>query len=58
VNGAMYLTKVASLRRDQSFLNNQTLAYLMPPERSVDIDTAFDFKIASYLKTSGTEGVD
>lgn len=50
VNGAMYLIKVSALRRDQSFSNEETLAFVMPPERSVDIDTEFDFKMASFLK--------
>ncbi len=52
VNGAMYLIRVSVLRRDRAFSNNETLAYIMPPERSVDIDTEFDFKVASFLKTT------
>ena len=50
VNGAIYLIRVSVLRREQSFANEQTLAYVMPPERSVDIDTEFDFKVANFLK--------
>ncbi|MDA7880821.1 acylneuraminate cytidylyltransferase family protein [Akkermansiaceae bacterium] len=50
VNGAMYLIRTDILQRDRSFSNDETLAYVMPPERSVDIDTEFDFKIAAFLK--------
>ncbi len=51
VNGAMYLIRVDLLRESQAFSNDETLAYVMPPERSVDIDTEFDFQVASLLKS-------
>lgn len=49
LNGAIYLAKVDWLRRQRSFLSDETIAYVMPPERSVDIDTALDFRLAECL---------
>lgn len=51
VNGAIYLIRVDLLRNVRAFSNDETLAYVMPLERSADIDTEFDFKIASFLKS-------
>lgn len=44
-NGAVYVADVAWLRRTGSFLTPETVAYVMPAERSLDIDTAADFDI-------------
>lgn len=49
VNGAIYLIKVSSLLQFHSFSTEETLAYVMPPERSVDIDTSFDFEFGEHL---------
>lgn len=49
LNGAVYVARVDWLRQTRSFLTEKTLAYVMPPERSVDIDTAFDFQLAACL---------
>ncbi|EKD26231.1 MAG: hypothetical protein ACD_79C01302G0012 [uncultured bacterium] len=51
LNGAIYLTKISHLRKNKSFFSQQTLGYKMPPERSIDIDNHFEFKIAEYLKS-------
>ena len=48
-NGAVYIAGVEWLRITRSFYSPETLAYIMPPERSVDIDTAFDLRIAEAL---------
>ncbi len=42
VNGAIYAIRVEALRRTRSFMPEGTLAYRMPPERSIDIDTLQD----------------
>lgn len=48
-NGAIYLNKRKSLLQDQVFLPEGTIAYIMPDERSLDIDTAWDWYMASLI---------
>jgi CMP-N-acetylneuraminic acid synthetase len=45
-NGAVYLNEVAALRADRAFLPSGTLGYVMPSERSLDVDTEWDFRLA------------
>lgn len=55
LNGAIYICRVDRFLREQKFLfNDNIFAYIMPNERSVDIDTAFDFKIAELFINEGT----
>lgn len=49
LNGAVYVAKTEWLRTSRSFLTEETVAYVMPPARSVDIDTLFDFQLAECL---------
>ena len=49
LNGAVYVAEVAWLKSSKSFLTDETVAYEMPPERSLDIDTELDLKIVSAL---------
>lgn len=49
INGALYFARCDWLRDQQSFLTDDTLGYVMPPERSLDIDTPLDWKIAELL---------
>ena len=48
-NGALYLAECAWLEKNRSFVSEETGAFLMPPERSIDIDTEFDWNIAEFL---------
>ncbi|MCR5304115.1 MAG: acylneuraminate cytidylyltransferase family protein [Lachnospiraceae bacterium] len=48
VNGAIYLIKRSELDTDR-MLKIKSYAYIMPRERSVDIDTELDFVIAEEL---------
>ena len=48
-NGAIYITTPDSLRKNKTFIPKKTMPYIMPQERSVDLDTEFDFKLAEYL---------
>ncbi len=43
LNGAIYIAETEWLRTSRSFLSADTVAYLMPPERSLDIDEERDF---------------
>jgi CMP-N,N'-diacetyllegionaminic acid synthase len=49
LNGAIYVNRVAPLLASRLFQPPGALAFLMPPERSCDIDTPLDFKIAELL---------
>lgn len=50
INGAVYVAHVDYLKQNKGFFGKSTYAYIMPPERSVDIDNEYDFRIASFLK--------
>lgn len=52
-NGAIYITTPDSLRKNKTFSPKQTIPYIMPQERSVDLDTEFDFKLAEFLLKEG-----
>ena len=49
VNGAIYLTQPAVLRNERTFEPADTIPYLMPQERSIDIDTLWDFQLAEMI---------
>ena len=49
LNGAMYFARADWLREHGAFVGPGTLAYMMPRERSVDLDTPFDWKFAELL---------
>jgi len=46
LNGAVYVAEQESLQKNRSFLHSDTAAYIMPSERSLDIDTMHDFELA------------
>jgi CMP-N,N'-diacetyllegionaminic acid synthase len=54
LNGALYFCKVSWFMEIESFLTENTIAFHMPYERSLDIDTEFDLKIADLLLGSGS----
>ncbi len=49
LNGAVYVTRVDWLIEHGKFMNGGSFAHVMPPERSIDIDSELDFKIAGML---------
>ena len=49
VNGAIYLSELEYLYKCNGFFGPDTFAYKMPKTRSVDIDSAIDFKLAELL---------
>lgn len=49
LNGAIYISKTAALRRNQGFLGSKTLAYEMTYADSLDIDTEEDLAQAGRL---------
>lgn len=49
VNGAVYVIRPESFRQRQTVVSSDALGYVMPPERSVDIDNEVDFVCAEAL---------
>lgn len=49
INGAMYFIKKECLDKIESLYEDRCFAYVMPTERSVDIDTIADFYLAEAL---------
>lgn len=48
-NGAIYLVRFGPFLAEPDFYPSGTIGYVMPAERSVDIDSAFDLAIADAL---------
>lgn len=48
-NGAIYIAAISEFRKDQFLYREGAYAYIMPKERSVDIDIEFDFMFAEIL---------
>ena len=49
LNGALYVTRAKVLLEENRMLGEYTIPYIMPPERSIDIDTQIDLKLAECL---------
>jgi len=49
LNGAIYVTKRKVLMEEERVLGEHTLAYIMPQERSIDIDAPIDLKLAELI---------
>ena len=52
LNGAIYLLRRGELDEARMF-RNRCYAYVMPQERSIDIDTAWDLKLAEFYMRNG-----
>jgi CMP-N-acetylneuraminic acid synthetase len=48
-NGAIYLVRSEVLMKQRTFFPKRTFGYIMPFDRSVDIDTAWDFHLADLI---------
>ena len=50
LNGAVYAADICWLRKNRAFVvRDQTRVWIMPEERSVDIDTLYDFETAERV---------
>ena len=47
VNGCIYINEISQIDENTSF-NDNKLPYIMPKERSIDIDDYSDLKMAEY----------
>jgi N-acylneuraminate cytidylyltransferase len=50
LNGAVYVLRIASLLESRKIMSEETIGYVMPEERSYDIDSETDFLICEFLK--------
>ena len=48
-NGAIYVLNADVFRNKRTYYTNKTYAYILPPERSIDIDDNIDFALAEML---------
>lgn len=48
LNGSVYAAWVKKLKKDKTYFTNQTRLYVMPQERSIDIDTKTDFEFLEF----------
>ena len=53
LNGAVYVARTERFRRSESFIGEGTLAYVMPEERSHEIDTPLDLIVARAVLDAG-----
>lgn len=49
LNGALYFARADWLQRHRAFVTAETVGYVMPAERSVDLDTLLDWRVAELL---------
>ena len=49
LNGAIYLIRRDTFVERKTFFVEDTYAYIMPPERSIDIDTSWDMHLAELI---------
>jgi N-acylneuraminate cytidylyltransferase len=54
LNGAVYAARTDALKRMGSFLGPETVAHVMPRERSIDIDTLQDFETFARYVSGGS----
>jgi len=55
LNGAIYICKTERLLKESTFfLKDNIFAFLMDAEKSVDIDSYTDLKLAEVLMLEGT----
>lgn len=55
LNGAVYVARTDWLLSERTFISTDTVAYIMPSERSIDIDTEEDLHKIQSCKTNQTK---
>jgi N-acylneuraminate cytidylyltransferase/CMP-N,N'-diacetyllegionaminic acid synthase len=56
LNGAIYLVRTKSLLAERTMTPRATAAYVMPAERSIDIDTPWELRIADLALCANEPG--
>ncbi len=49
LNGAIYLALRTFLLSERTFISDRTYAYVMPENRSLDVDTPWDLHVADLI---------
>jgi CMP-N,N'-diacetyllegionaminic acid synthase len=49
LNGAIYVIGIDEFYRERGFMPRGTVGFVIPRERAIDVDTEFDFNLASLL---------
>jgi len=52
LNGAVYVFDAKKIMKDESIISGDVRPYIMPYERSIDIDNMFNLKLADFLLKS------
>ena len=50
-NGALYIAKKSQIMHKKSLVSDNPEAYIMPRERSINIDEPFDLELAEWMMT-------
>lgn len=59
INGAVYAVRIDAFQRDRRFLTPATVAYQMPTERSIDIDTMKDIEqMVAIVRAQQSTGLE
>lgn len=60
LNGAIFITRPDIIMNEDRLLGDDTRAYIMEPEDSIDIDTEFDFRVAELImkERSSSKGIE
>lgn len=51
-NGAVYVASIPWLRQERRLYDASTVGWVMPPERSIDVDTVLDFMLLEAILAS------
>ncbi len=51
LNGAIYIAETKWVLSQKTLLSEESIAYVMPPERSLDIDTEQDLNFFAFMKS-------
>lgn len=54
-NGAIFVFKYSLLKEKRTYYSEHTFGYIMPNNRSIDIDNKLDFEFAEFLLKKGNE---
>lgn len=55
INGAIYIADIAFITKNRSWYGNNTYAFIMAKNHSIDIDDILDFEIAQTIKSKGLD---